>query len=146
MRLPEQKLWDRLARNIPASEGFSLTRIEALFTPGLPDVFCQSKRFNNSCWIELKVAPGWPKTDRGALLNDSNGMRLDQRNWHLNHHNFGGRSFVLIGVTGEDLHMLVEGQWADKINGAAPHELVELDGTMLAKGKHFWREMKGIVS
>lgn len=143
MRLPEQRLWDRLSNNITRKDGILLTRIEALLPAGLPDVHCQST-WRNSCWIELKSSR-WPVRSTSAVLTNSHGLRLDQKNWFLDHTNYEGKAFVLIGDENSDRHALIPGEHADKINGASIYDLVAMDGALIGIGNQFWHEMKAMI-
>lgn len=111
MRLPEQRLWDRMRRGLKPYGGILMHRIENVVGEGMPDVVacCDGK----TSFIELKCVESVPKRDSTLLLGRK-GLSAAQKNWHHSWAMAGGISYVLIGH-GENIAML-DGQMADEIN------------------------------
>lgn len=72
-----------------------LERVENVVAVGVPDVYAVGRGV--SSWVELKASEAIPKRAATPLLG-RDGLTVEQRNWHLDHARFGGRSFVLIGA------------------------------------------------
>lgn len=108
-RLPEQRLWDRIrAKN---RGRVRMERIENLVGVGRPDV---DTLVNGSFLpVELKAIKDWPARATTKVLGRK-GLRLDQRNWHLDWRRWGGKSLVVVGV-GREVYSFV-GAHADVIN------------------------------
>lgn len=124
MRLKEQRLWDTMRSHCPSD--IKLMRVENLVMVGMPDIHFVAKwkkpetmeRFPTSAlgfcgWIELKAVTR-PKKAATRLLGDE-GLNIDQINWHLGYHQFGGRSWVVIRDDHRELFM-VPGRLAAEIN------------------------------
>lgn len=99
-----------------------LERVENGVSVGMPDVYAVGQGV--SCWVELKASEALPKRPSTPLLG-GDGLTVEQRNWHMDHARFGGRSFVLVGAgrgaTAEQ--MLLPGWAADDINAMPVSEL-----------------------
>ena len=108
MRKTEQRLWDRMRRAIGTR--VRLERIENVVGVGTPDVLacCHITSF-----VELKAIEAPPVRKTTRVLGDK-GLSRDQRNWHVDWHKWGGKSYVLIGV-GRQIFM-IQGVFADKVN------------------------------
>lgn len=131
-RKPEQRLWDRMSRNVGRDPEIWLQRMENMVGSGFPDVHAISRGIVTG--VELKQADVIPVGRDTKLLKK--GMRLDQRNWHLDCERHGARSCVLIGVA-SDLHILVPGRLADKINEASLMKLMNM-AIIAHRGPEFW--------
>jgi hypothetical protein len=144
MRLKEQRLWDRMRSNLlrHSGGGLQLQRIENMVGNGIPDVLaCRASKVT---FMELKVASGIPVRATTSLLGDAEGLNAEQRNWHLDWAKHGGRSWVVIGVAGTDLHWAIEGRHADKINGATLADL-SLLCFLGERGYMFWSALEGLL-
>lgn len=90
MRKPEQRLWDRMRRNL--APFIFMRRIENRLEAGTPDVICPR------CVVELKAVEEPPKRETTPLLGDDIGLSADQKNfirdWIANR----GSAFVIVGV------------------------------------------------
>lgn len=112
MRLPEQRLWDRMRAAL--GKRCRLERIENMVGVGTPDVWALTARHGIVTPVELKALKAWP-IRAGTPVLGRDGLSLEQRNWHLDWHRWGGRSLVVVGV-GTDGPYAFEGRHADKIN------------------------------
>lgn len=117
MRLPEQRLWDRMRKALGGK--LRLERVENLVSVGDPDVTSTAPG-NWVTRVELKWAP-LPKRRSTAVLG-RDGLSLAQRNWHLEHKRFG-ISYVLVGV--ESAIFTIDGALHDEINSFTIDELRE---------------------
>lgn len=115
MRKTEQKLWDRFRRN--CGPHVRLERIENVVGVGMPDVLtcCRITAF-----VELKAVEAPPARATTRVLGDK-GLSQDQKNWHKNWAQWGGTSFILIGV-GARIFML-RGSLGDRVNDMTMEEL-----------------------
>lgn len=113
MRLPEQRLWDRMRKAFASRKGVVLERVENLVNEGTPDVNCATVE-GGGCWIELKQQDTPPAMSSTRLLGPK-GLSAVQRNWHLDWRRAGGTSWILVGV-GPDLFLLVPGPLHDTVN------------------------------
>lgn len=115
MRKTEQRLWDRMRRAI--GRDVRLERIENVVGVGTPDVLacCYITSF-----VELKAVDAPPVRETTRVLGDK-GLSRDQRNWHIDWRQWGGTSYVLIGV-GREIFM-IEGGFADVINEMTMQQL-----------------------
>jgi hypothetical protein len=92
MRLPEQRLWDWLARR--CGHLAHLQRIENRVGRDVPDLYVAC--FGWQGWVELKVLPAWPK-------KASTPVRLahwtaGQRAWARRHELYCGRVALLVEI------------------------------------------------
>lgn len=110
MRLPEQRLWDRMRTRLKG-RGIRLERIENVVGTGRPDIDALSN--GTFTPIELKAVEGWPARDATPVLGRK-GLSIDQRNWHMDWARYGGRSLVIVGVGTSVFAFL--GTFHDKIN------------------------------
>jgi hypothetical protein len=115
MRKTEQRFWDRMRRAIGTR--VRLERIENVVGVGTPDVVacCYITSF-----VELKAVEGPPVRATTRVLGDR-GLSRDQRNWHKDWHQWGGKSFILVGV-GRQIFM-IQGQFADALNDMTMDDL-----------------------
>ena len=111
MRLPEQRLWDRMRRGLEPYP-ILLHRIENIVGEGMPDLVACC--LGQTSFIELKCVEEPPKRDSTPLLGKKKGLSIAQRNWHLDWRRAGGCSYVLVGF-GDDIALL-PGRLADLIN------------------------------
>lgn len=123
MRLPEQRLWDRMRAQL-RPRGFRLERVENLLGAGMPDVLGHKPGFPLFL-VELKMQESPPKRHGTPLLGKSKGLSLDQINWHVNWRT-SDALFVLIGWRGEGgahRFALVRGMWSDAVNEMSAAEI-----------------------
>lgn len=119
MRLPEQRLWDRMRRNAP--KDVKLARIENLVEPGWPDVHAIAQ--GRVVWMELKSIGRFPVRATTRVFNGKSGLSPVQRNWHLDWQRNGGTSCV-IGAVGVKALFLVSGQEPiDQFNSMTQQDL-----------------------
>ncbi len=82
MLINEQKMWKMINEVQKRHQNWHFFRLESLTINGIPDVFgCID---GHSFWVELK-----------ASKVKNKGISKYQINWHLNHKNSGGYSFIL---------------------------------------------------
>ena len=112
MRKQEQKLWDTMKRQLTPSE-FWMQRIENVMISGMPDVYVVSDA-GRTAWVELK-APTRPKRDSTPLLGKSEGLSVEQINWHIIAARRGLRTYILIRCSLGSVY-LVEGKHSANIN------------------------------
>lgn len=125
MRLKEQRLWDRMKRNIGGS-GLWLNRIENRVGVGDPDVEALASGGVYSK-VELKAVHKLPARPTTALLGDE-GLSTEQKNFLYRWTKLGGRSFILIGIgKGKAAEQyLVDGKHCDIINTLTLDEIKTL--------------------
>jgi len=130
MRKPEQKLWDAMKReNKKQLHVINLERVENMVADGTPDLY--AKYYGSDCWIELK-AVSMPKRKSTRVLGNK-GLNPYQINWHLKHHIYGLRSFILIKA-GKELFLLPN-KYTERIN-----EMDQLQ-LFLASLAHDWEKI-----
>ena len=121
-RLKEQKLWDAMRENFAAAAKTSgpamrvrLERIENLAGEGTPDVLVLCDGAVTFC--ELKAVDTFPKRPSTRVLG-TEGLRQEQKNWHMGWQHAGGRSLILIGIGSgrERAHFAIEGRHCDTVN------------------------------
>lgn len=112
MRKTEQKLWDRMRKNVP--DDFLVKRVENLVETGMPDTVGIVKESGKVFWIEMKSIENIPVRADTPLLNVNKGCSQEQKNWHMQWWVAKGTSYILVGV-GSD-QMLLLGCLADQIN------------------------------
>ena len=108
MRKKEQRLWDTMCRHRPRD--IDLQRVENMIMAGMPDVHWVSSFCG---WVELKSVTR-PKRPTTRLMGRE-GLNIDQINWHLSYHKFGGRSWVLVRDSAMKLY-LISGKHAAVMN------------------------------
>jgi hypothetical protein len=117
MRFPEQKLWDRLRKNMTRDKypQLRLERIENSVGDGTPDLHCIAR--GRVSWLELKTVDTFPTRTYGPVLSRSSGggLSIDQKNWHLDYRKCGGRVATLLDVE-TDYYFLIDGQYSDTAN------------------------------
>lgn len=121
-----------------------LDRIENVVIVGMPDTnYCIG---GSEGWIELK-SPAEPKRSTTRLFGSNHKLSQEQMNWLLRQRNAGGLAFVLIAT--DKRWLLIEGAYADEINGMTVTELV---GVALwhemkpIKGKEKWTKLRRLLS
>lgn len=106
-RFPEQRLWDRVRKNIDPS--VHIERLENSVAAGTPDTVVIYK--GSVMFVEHKSAVAPAKLATRAQWKHP--LTPEQCNWHRIWHQNGGRSCILVGV-GLDLHAL-PGRMVDEI-------------------------------
>lgn len=141
-RDPEQLLWDRmragLQRNANLNELF-LQRVEVQHEEGLPDLF--ALREGRVTPIELKVGR-IPAHRDTTVLPPRRGLSVEQRNWHVNWANHGGKSMIIIAA--QDEHFAVRGCDVDEINDCNYAQLRRLSFLCL-EGPAFWNVLRSAL-
>lgn len=136
-RLPEQKVWDAMRNSI--GHAVRLERIENRVGSGRPDV---DTLYAGRCVpVELKAVPaGWPARDSTPVLPKGKGVRLAQRNWHLDWRRWGGRSLIVVGVfEGYERQVFVfEGRIADNINEMTRNDFITQSAAQGWSGLRKW--------
>ena len=112
-RKPEQKLWDRMRKATDKAK-IRLERIENAVSDGIPDVLAIA-RGGVVTFVELKQIEAFPMRATTRLLPSGKGLRLSQRNWHLEWNRHEGRSLIVVGVGLQTIYC-VPGVFADEIN------------------------------
>ena len=139
-RKPEQQLWDRMRKGV-WDPRIRLERIENAAGEGIPDVLSISAGKVRPIELKTNIRPARAST---PLLGKAKGLRLSQRNWHLDWRNFGGTSLIVIGIHGEDYYFCIDGRHADNINPAPILRLGDLS-EFCGPAKTFWRSLKDIL-
>lgn len=136
MRKPEQRLYDRMRRALFPL--IRLERIENAVGTGRPDVDALANGIFTP--IELKCVAAPPVRVTTPVLGDKKGLNRDQRNWHLDWRNYGGRSLIVVGIGRE---VFAIGGWAaDGINAMTLDDLranavaTSFDALAMALGAH----------
>lgn len=106
-RKPEQRLWDRIRKNVPRA--VHIERLENSAGWGTPDTVVIHA--GNVLFVEHKVALAPAKLI--TRVQWKHPLTPEQRNWHRNWHQHGGRSSIVIGI-GLDIHA-VPGHMVDRI-------------------------------
>jgi hypothetical protein len=122
MRKNEQRLWDRMRQALVGK--VRLERIENMVSVGRPDVDCLVD--GHFTPVELKCISGFPARPTTRVLGDK-GASLDQRNWHLDWQQHGGKSLFVVSV-GSEL-FAVPGQYFDDLNSMTTAELRKFSRT-----------------
>ena len=117
MRKPEQRLWDRMRAALRGK--VRLERIENLAGVGIPDVLVLAQ--GNVTLVELKVVERFPARPDTRVLGGK-GLSQDQKNWHVDWHGWGGKSFIVVGVGTANLYA-VPGRLADDVNSYTKKQL-----------------------
>lgn len=108
-RFPEQRLWDRIRRNL--GREIHIERLENSVAAGTPDTVVLHKGLVT--FVEHKVATLPMRST--TKLQWKHPPTAPQRNWHRTWHQNGGRSFFVIGIG--MMLFAVPGRWADEIEG-----------------------------
>ena len=111
MRLPEQRLWDRM-RAAFGEYGVLAHRIENVVAVGMPDVVTACN--GAVSFLELKAIAAAPARNTTPLLGAKHGLSAEQRNWHHDWNAANCVTFVVIGVGREVL--VIDGREADLVN------------------------------
>lgn len=122
MRLPEQRLYDRLKVAL-RSRGVRLWRIENVVAEGMPDVIAIAHR--RVVFLELKAIDLPPKRPTTPLLGERKGLSKAQKNFLFEWTAGGGESLVVIGI-GRSAVVAISGYYGDTVNAltyAAAHEV-----------------------
>jgi hypothetical protein len=114
MRKKEQRLWDRTKNAFDKARMF-YERVENRVSVGTPDLHALGRR---AFWLELKAVDVIPKRATTPLLGKSDGLSVEQENWHQEYCRSGGLSFVLVGV-GSHINVLMPGTMSLVLNKLA---------------------------
>jgi hypothetical protein len=106
-RFPEQRLWDRIRRNI--GREVHIERIENSVAAGTPDTLVIHK--GAVTFVEHKTATLPAK--KTTRLQWRHPLTAPQRNWHLTWCQNGGRSYIVVGIDKE--LFAVPGRFADEV-------------------------------
>lgn len=127
MRLPEQRLWDRVRDNMLV--GMWAQRVENSLGAGMPDVVIIDKEssLQRTSWVELKVNENRPVRDKTPFLGKSKGLSAEQINWHMDCAQHGGKSWILAALGSKPSRqiILVSGVLAARINSMSVQEALE---------------------
>lgn len=106
-RFPEQRLWDRIHRNI--ARQVHIERVENAVGVGLPDTLIIHK--GRVSWAEHKVAelPVRPT----SRLQWKHPLTPEQCNWHLVWAQKGGISWIVVGI--ETALFAIPGRLVDSV-------------------------------
>jgi hypothetical protein len=144
MRKREQKLWDSMRRQYKRWHAWNLDcpiwfdRLENLVGEGIPDLRAHAMHLPE-CWVELKAIEAFPFRGSTPVLGRE-GLRPAQENWLHLHHQYGGRSLVLIGV-GEAHERVVYGvgsKFALVLNAMPRQELMDAAEVFTWDGLFNW--------
>lgn len=122
MRLPEQRLWDVMRKELKVKRKIHLERIENLVGDGIPDVLCSTVH-GGTCLIELKAKDVLPSRETSKVLGE-HGVRVSQKNWHLDWKRNGGTSWFLVSIERAEF-LLISGRLHDQINDMTIKEMRE---------------------
>jgi len=133
----ESGLWKWIRRDTDYIEELDIGRVENMVAKGWPDV--------NGCWdgyefwIELKVVPKRPKTDRGGITVT---FQSEQPDWLETRWRVGGACFVLVqvGMGHEAKRYLIPGNCVYLFNGTVIDESL-LDELSVCKPKDKARQI-----
>ena len=114
MRLPEQRLWDRMSAAV-RPRGVLLHRIENVVGEGMPDVVTCCR--GTVTFVELKAVNGPPVRATTPLLGEKRGLSAAQKNWHHDWCAAGGVTLILIGI-GQEI-ATIHGSDANVVNTMA---------------------------
>lgn len=129
MRLPEQRLWDRMRNAMKPYRRLRLERYENMVGVGCPDVevICKPQPFETGrglvTKVELKAVTRLPARESTRLIPVDKGLSKSQKNWHLDWRQKGGRVATLVGIEDDKL-LLVDGEHSDFLNEWTLREMV----------------------
>lgn len=109
MRFPEQRLWDRIRRNL--AREFHIERIENAVAAGMPDTVVLSRGVVT--FVEHKIAMTPVRRDT-SRLQWKHPLTPQQRNWHRMWTQNGGRSYIVVGI--ERFLFAVPGNLVDEVS------------------------------
>lgn len=123
MRKPEQRLADRVRRNI--GHRVLIERVENVVGIGMPDALILANK--RVTWAEHKVAD-WPQR-MSRRIQFKHPPTIEQRNWHMRWTRKGGQSLFLIGMLegkyGPPLLCAVPGRMYDEVNEINATEILD---------------------
>jgi len=127
MRKPEQRLYDSMKANRPATHTIILERIENMTGTGTPDVHATRKAAGKgeravTSWIELKVIKLPVRLTSKVFKKDR--MRVAQTAWHVAYASIGGRSFIFARDQRRKLY-LFPGAHAERLPLMTAHEVLQ---------------------
>lgn len=116
----EQRLWDRLRRNLAAR--LLIVRVENIVAVGFPDAIAQSPKAKHvkcttpkrTSMLEFKAVEEPPKRFLTPLLGDKHGLSQEQKNFAKDWIENSGTIYFLIGVGTRQF--LLPGHLHDAIN------------------------------
>lgn len=119
--MSEKNLWTKLRTTIQKMGiGGRWERVENGVGSGMPDVsYCVEGREG---WIELKHG-AMPSKDSTRVFKSQRGLDITQINWHLNQHQAGGSSFILIELG--SAYFWFKGSEAEKVNFLTKGEMAK---------------------
>ena len=119
--MSEKNLWTKLRTTIQKMGiGGRWERVENGVGSGMPDVsYCVE---GGEGWVELKHG-AMPGKDSTRVFKSQRGLDITQINWHLNQHQAGGKSFILIELDGT--YFWFKGSEAEKVNTLTLGEMVK---------------------
>lgn len=125
MRLPEQRLWQRLRERAVAARIY-VDRVENVVVSGFPDVHGMPPVPGGRAWLlEMKSAPPRARSTTPAF-GAAYGLEPEQVAWHLRYARRHGRSYVLGAVYGTKRVWLLRGADAELFNDLTPEELSDV--------------------
>lgn len=133
MRKPEQRLWDRMSKQL-GERGVHLLRVENVVAAGFPDVIALACGIVTAC--ELKAVESAPARSTTPVLG-AKGLSIVQRNWAAHWRKHGGRQLFIVGIGAEVF--AVTGHFAEEIN-----QFTKLDFESLAVA-HDWFDIAKIM-
>lgn len=112
MRKKEQRLWDRMRKNLLGS-GIWMQRMENMVGSGRPDV---DAMFHGTFTpVELKEVEDFPVRASTRVLGPKNGLNVAQLNWWLEWNKHGGTGIILVGVGSHQLYGF-DGSLSEQVN------------------------------
>lgn len=120
MKLPEQKMWDRLER---VMRGYWLAdRVEnGKSVRGMPDVYFTLPKECVAGWIELKVISAWPKKRETPVAVRH--FTPEQKRWLSTRHRAGGNCWFLLHVMATNEYIFVPGDRAPAVGDLTRTEI-----------------------
>lgn len=114
-RFPEQRLWDRIRRNI--GRAVHIERIENTAASGTPDTVALYK--GTVTFVEHKIATLPARST--TRLQWKHPPTPQQRNWHITWNQHGGRSYFVVGI--DQRLFAVPGLLADQIEAMTEEDI-----------------------
>lgn len=114
-RFPEQRLWDRIRRNL--GREIAIERIENSAKAGTPDTLVIHK--GKVTFVEHKTGTLPARTT--SKIKWRHELTPNQRNWHRLWHQHGGDSYIVCGIE-KELYA-VPGRLVDYVNDMRPVDI-----------------------
>lgn len=120
-----------------------INRVENLIVPGMPDVNCCFKGVGEF-WIEIKT-PTEPVRESTPLMGSNHKLEQVQINWHLQQHQCGGKSYVLVD-TDKSL-ILFPGHMVEDFNKLTVKQMIAESYFYAPKpmDKRKWNKLKSVL-